>query len=171
MSTHARVTGPVPGLVIGLGSLDRGDDAVGPEVARAVAAGRPAGVRVLEQEDPTAMLDLWPGHDLVVIVDAVRSGDPVGTVHLLETGAAGPPLTERAWSATGRGGTHAFGLAAAVELARALHRLPPRLIVVGVETAGFEYGAALEPRVAAAVPVAAARVLSVFEEERDRVPR
>jgi hydrogenase maturation protease len=150
-------------LVIGLGSVDRGDDAVGPEVARAVAAEGLTAVRVIEHEDPTALLDLWTGHDLVVVVDAVCSGGPPGSVHELETGIGAAPMPERSWSATGRGGTHAFGLAAAVELARALHRLPSRLVVMGVEAAGFEYGAPLTASVAAAVPVATARVIAVLE--------
>jgi hydrogenase maturation protease len=158
-------------LVVGLGSLDRGDDALGPEVARAVAERGLPGVRVLEHEDPTGLLDLWSGHDSVVVVDAVRSGGPAGTIHQLETGAGAPRMPERAWSGTGRGGTHAFGLAAAVELARALHRLPPRLVVIGVEAASFEYGARLTAPVAAAVPVAAARVLAVLDQVSADVPR
>jgi hydrogenase maturation protease len=84
----------------------------------------------------------------------VCSGGPPGTVHLLDTG-----------------GTHAFGLAAAVELARALRRLPPRLVVVGVEASTFEYGAPLTAPVAAAVPAAVAQVLAVLEEVSARVPR
>ncbi|HEX5087233.1 MAG TPA: hydrogenase maturation protease [Nocardioides sp.] len=166
------MTGP---LVVGLGRADRGDDAVGGAVARAVArrveaAGLP-GVLVVEHEDPTALLDLWVGRDPVVVVDAVCSGTPPGTVRRLETGARASRLQEGAWSATGRGGTHAFGLAAAVELARALHRLPARLVVVGIEAVGFEYGAPLSGPVAAAVPAAAEEVVSVLEEVSADVPR
>jgi hydrogenase maturation protease len=158
-------------LVIGLGSVERGDDAVGPEVARAVAAGVLPEVRVIEHVDPTALLDLWAGHDLGVVVDAVCSNGAAGAVHQLETGEGAPPLPQRAWSGAGRGGTHAFGLAAAVELARALHRLPPRLVVIGVEAASFEYGDPLTAPVAAAVPVAAARVLAVLADVSADVPR
>ncbi len=151
-------------LVIGLGSVDRGDDAIGPVVARVVAAEGPAAARVIEHEDPTALLDLWAGHDVVVVVDAVCSGGPAGSVHELETGIGAAPMPERAWSAIGHGGTHAFGLGAAVELARALHRLPARLVVVGVEAGGFEHGAPLTAPVATAVPVAAAQVIAVLGE-------
>lgn len=144
-------------LVIGLGSPDRGDDAVGRAVARAVAA-RLSGVAVLDHEDPTGLLDLWAGHDPVVVVDAVRSGARAGAFHWLETGRAGPPLGARAWTRSGHGGTHAIGLAEMVEIGRALGRLPARLVVVGVEAAQFEHGAPMSPLVAAAVPLAAARV-------------
>ena len=148
-------------LVIGLGSVDRGDDAVGPLVARAVGALRIPGVRVVEHEDPTGLIDLWTGHDPVVVVDAVRSGQPSGTLHHLETGEGSPPLPAAAWSDTGWEGTHAFGVAAMVELARALHRLPDRLVVVGVEAAGFAHGAPLSSPVADAVDAAVALVVSV----------
>ena len=119
---------PVPRpttLVVGLGSADRGDDAVGGHVARAVAAlVDPGPCVVVEHEDPTDLIELWTGHDRVVVVDATWSGGPPGTLHLIETGAGRDPLPEAAWARTGRGGTHAFGLAAAVELARVLRRLP-----------------------------------------------
>jgi hydrogenase maturation protease len=52
----------------------------------------------------------------------------------------------------------------AVELARALDRLPRRLWIVGVEAVGFEHGAGLSPPVAAAVPAAVAAVLGCLAE-------
>jgi hydrogenase maturation protease len=145
-------------VVIGLGCADRGDDAVGPVVARAVGALAIPGVLVIEHEDPTGLIDLWAGHDPVVVVDAVRSGQPSGSLHHLETGAGSPRLPAAAWADTG---THAFGVAAMVELARALHRLPDRLVVVGVEAAGFAHGAPLSPPVADAVEAAVALVMAV----------
>lgn len=154
---------PVPcptTLVVGLGSADRGDDAVGGHVARDVAAlAEPGAVVVVEHEDPTDLIELWTGHDRVVVVDATWSGSPPGTLHLIETGAGRDPLPEAAWARTGRGGTHAFGLGAAVGLARVLGRLPGRVTVVGVEAASFEPGAPLSPAVEAAVPRAVSAVL------------
>ena len=167
------MTGGGP-LVVGLGSPDRGDDAVGRAVVRSVTASLP-GIAVVDHEDPTSLLDLWDGHDPVVVVDAVRSGAPAGTLHVLETGAAGAPVSEGAWTHAGHGGTHAVGLAEMVELGRALARLPGRLIVVGIEAASFDHGAPLTPRVAEAVPAAAARVChevaAVSRERAADVPR
>jgi hydrogenase maturation protease len=161
-------------LVIGLGSPDRGDDAVGSAVARAVAARLPE-VAVADHEDPTSLLDLWAGHSPVVVVDAVRSGARTGTVHWLELGPATPPVTAQAWGTSGHGSTHAVGLAEMVEIGRALGRLPARLVVVGIEAECFDHGAPLTPQVAAAVPIAAARVCDVLtpahREEGSDVPR
>ena len=149
-------------LVVGLGSPDRGDDAVGVAVAERVASLGPSGVDVLVHEDPTDLVELWSGRSVAIVVDAVCSGARAGTVHVLETGAAGGRLLPSTWAATGRGGTHALGLATAVELARALHRLPPRLVVVGVEGAGFDHGAPLSPEVADAVSGAVAAVVKAL---------
>jgi hydrogenase maturation protease len=148
-------------LVVGLGHPDRGDDAVGGVVAREVARVAGRRVEVLEQEDPTDLVLLWEGWERVVLVDGVSSGGSVapGTVHVLRTGAGRPPIHSDAWTRTGRGGTHAFGLAAAVELARAMGRLPDDVTVVGIEVEGVEHGAPLTPMVASAVPDAALAVL------------
>jgi hydrogenase maturation protease len=155
-------------LVVGLGQPDRGDDAVGPlvarEVARVLAADGLPRVAVVERDEPADLMDTWSGHDRVVVVDAVRSGAAPGTIHVLDAGASAGPLSPEAWAATGRGGTHALGLAAVVELARALGALPDRVVVVGVEAARFEHGAPLSPAVAAAVSPAAAHVLSLLPE-------
>ncbi len=92
----------------------------------------------------------------------MRSGTTTGTVRVLETGVGGEPLPESAWAGTGRAGTHAFGVGAAVELARALRRLPPRVVLVGVEAAAFDHGAPLTPEVAAAMPDAVDAVIGAI---------
>ena len=157
-------------LVVGLGTPDRGDDAVGTAVARAVAALALPQVEVVEHEDPTDLIELWSGRDPVVVIDAVRSGAAPGTLHILETGAGRAPLAGSAWARTGRGGTHAFGLAAAIELARVLRRLPRHLVLVGVEAEAFEHGALLSPAVAAGVPAAVRAVVDAVHIGSDGAP-
>jgi hydrogenase maturation protease len=175
-----------------VGNRDRGDDGVGPTVVARVrerltgGTFAPTGVspdrsvsslRIIECADPADLVDLWDGTRLAVVVDAVRGadGEPPGTVIVLRTGAARPPLPGRPWGGTGPGGTHALGLAEAVELARALGRIPEDLVVVGVMvgaapegTGGvFRPGAGLSPEVVASVDVAADVVL---RELGDAVP-
>jgi len=136
-------------LIIGLGNSDRGDDGVGIAVARAAAGREVPGVEVIQVPDPTALVDVWDGLDQVVVVDAVTSQQTAGSVTVLDVTDA--PLPAEGWAG---GGTHALGLAAVVELSRALGRLPRRLVVVGVEAAHFMPGAALSDAVARAVEVA-----------------
>ncbi len=113
-------------------------------------------------DDPSTLLDTWDGADEVVVVDAVVSGCDPGTVLTLDV--SHDPLPSQGW---GSGGTHALGLAAAVELARALGRLPRRLVVVGVEGAAVNPGEGLSGLVAASVePAAAAALLALGDGER-----
>lgn len=144
-------------LLVGVGSPFRGDDAVGLVVARAAGLEVPSGIEVVEVADPSALVDLWDGVDHAVVVDATVSGQPAGTVTTLDVAEA--PLPTTGWAS---GGTHALGLAAAVELARTLGRLPPRLHVVGVEVADTSPGETLSPSVAAAVPAAVAAALAAL---------
>ena len=153
-------------LVVGLGRSDRGDDGVGAAVARAVAALALPGVDVREALDPTDLVALWEGRTCAVVVDAVRSGRLPGTLMVLEVGAGAAPLPESAWAGSGRGSTHALGLAAAVELARVLHRLPQRVRVVGVEAAAFDHGSGLTPAVAEVVPAAVDAVITALQQAR-----
>jgi hydrogenase maturation protease len=81
----------------------------------------------------------------VILIDAVRSGAPTGTIYRVDARAEPLPL---AWF---RHSTHAFSVAEAIELARSLNRLPPRLIVFAVEGKRFDSGAGLSPEVERAV--------------------
>ena len=112
-------------------------------------------MRVYEGE-PVGLIEDWAGADAVIVVDAVRSGAPTGTIHRLDPLAAPIP------TALSQGSTHAFGLAETIELARALDRLPERLTVYGIEGACFEAGDALSPAVGAAVD-------AVRQELRERL--
>lgn len=143
-------------LVIGLGTEGRGDDAVGPLVARGVAGAALPHVDVVEHEDPTDLVLAWAGHPWAIVADAVVSGAPAGTVLVAELAGQEPPGPDAA--RLGLGGTHAFGLADAVRLARALGRLPRRVTLVGVEIADVTAGETLSPAVARAVPEAVDRV-------------
>jgi hydrogenase maturation protease len=153
-------------LVVGLGSPDRGDDAIGPVVARAVEGLGLAGVRVAVHEDPTALFHLWANVTCVVVVDAIMSGTVPGTVVIREVGDGSDALPDSAWAQTGRGGTHAFGLATAVEMARTLGRLPAHVTLVGIEAESFDHGEGLTPRVAGAIDSAVEAVRTVLERER-----
>jgi len=143
-------------LFIGIGNPLRGDDAAGLLAARALRGREPRGIEVLELEgEPVDLIETWEGTDAVVVADAVSSGGEPGELHRIDAGEGPLPATLAGAS------THAMGLAEAVELARALERLPARLLVFGIEAASFETGA--EP--SAAVRAAAQRVADAAAEE------
>ena len=146
-------------IVIGIGHPDRGDDAIGRLVAASLRTRAPAGVTVIDEDgEATRLVDRLGDTASAILVDAALSGAAVGTVHRFD--AARDPLPE------GRPGmsTHGFGLATAIELARALGRLPPRCVVYAIEARSFDVGAALSAEVAAAADDVVERVLAEIQD-------
>ena len=145
-----------PPLLIGVGLEGWRDDAAGVRAARLVRALLWPRARVVECAGNTAaLLEAWQGEPFVVVVDAMFSGAPAGTVRRLDT--ARKPLPADLF----RGSTHGLGLAEAVELARSLGRLPPALVIYGIEGADFGLGARLSYPVECGVREAA---LNISEE-------
>lgn len=122
-------------LILGVGNALRSDDGVGPFVAaRLAAAGLPARAH---EGDGTGIIDAMGGVTVLVLVDATRTGAAPGTRVTLDARAAALPADFFHYS------THRFGLAEAVETARALDLLPPQVIVHGIEGAAFGPGETL----------------------------
>ena len=129
--------------VVGVGNALRGDDAVGLIVARRLRERTAIDVLELSGEPAELLEALGDGVEQVVLVDAVSSGAPPGTIHRLDASQA-------ALAVDGCTTTHGLGLAETIELGRALERLPSRLLVIGIEGRSFELGAPLSPAVARA---------------------
>jgi hydrogenase maturation protease len=143
-------------LIIGVGNAYRGDDAVGLIVARRLKAYalETDQVTVIEGSgEGAALIESWAGAETVILIDAVCSGTKPGTVYRLEAHAQPVPAEFFRYS------THAFGVTEAIELARALNQLPPRLIVYGVEGKDFQAGTGLSPEVERAVEGVVGRLL------------
>jgi hydrogenase maturation protease len=142
-------------VVIGVGNALRCDDAAGLHVARRLRTDpRAADIEVREMEgEALGLLDVWEGADAVVIVDAVRSGASPGMIHRIRADVESLPATLR-----GSTSTHAFGLREAIELARALGRLPARVVIYGVEGRDFLAGTDISPEVEAAIDGLAERL-------------
>ena len=102
------------------------------------------------------LLESWKGARLVIIVDAASSGAKPGTVHCIDARAQQIPrgLFHRS--------THAFGVGDAVELARVMDRLPPRMLVYGIEGEEFKEGMELSRRVEESVDAVVELVLNVL---------
>ena len=125
-------------LIIGVGNADRGDDVVGLVVVRRLR-GRPAiSASMIEASgDGSALIEAWRSADRVILIDAIQSGAAPGTIERFEAHARPIPINQF------RTSTHTFGVGAAIELARALGQLPPRLIVDGIEGRCSAMGAGL----------------------------
>ncbi len=143
----------MPPLVIGIGNPARGDDAAGLRVVEALGLSD----TVLEHDgEPASLIALWEDHDEVVLIDAVTSGADRGTV--IEIDAAFSMLPAGMCHST-----HALGPAEAVELARALGKLPSRITILGIEGANYSFGAGLSSEVERAVDQVVRRVRRLME--------
>ena len=148
--------------VVCIGNRWRSDDAAGLAVAEGLRGTLPEGVALLECEgEPTALIDAWEGAELVWLVDAVSSGDRPGTIHRLDASEHELP------AALFRASTHHVGLSEAVELARALSRLPRQTVVFGIEGGDFQVGNVLSDPVALAV----GQVVEAVRKEVDECMR
>jgi hydrogenase maturation protease len=145
---------PRPIRIVGCGG-PRGDDAAGwaaidrlrDQLGRAVA-----GVSLHHAAGGPDILELLDGRGTLILVDAVSSGAAPGTIHRLEW--PNPRLiTLRPRS------SHDLGPVAALDLASVLDRLPPRVILYGLEAAGLRSCPTLTEVVAAALPLLVGDIL------------
>lgn len=142
--------------IVGLGQRAAGDDGVGPAVIDAIRERRPpAGVEAFCVAQPVELVPLLREGASVVIVDALL-GTPAGVVLVLDAAHLSPAPQDAASS-------HGFGVAQAVELARALSPagcVPVRFVAITIpRPERFRIG--LSPAVEAAIPEAAERALAL----------
>ena len=151
----------MPTLIIGLGNPLVTDDSVGLRVAaelRQHLAGRPdvevaedywGGLRLMEQ---------MVGYDRAIVIDAICSGAPPGTIHHL---APGDIPTQRSAS------SHDMTLPTALALGRQAGLQLPQdeaILLVGIEADDIlNFGETCTPAVAAAVSRAVADVLAAVD--------
>ena len=121
----------------------RGDDGVGAAVAAHLRADN---IEAFDFDgDGAELMEMWAHQGQVIVIDAALSGAPVGTVHRFEANQDALPKNFF------RHSTHQFGVAAAVEMARVLGRLPQNLIIYAIEGSNFSLGAPLSKDVELAV--------------------
>lgn len=145
--------GMIPLRILGVGHPFRRDDGVGPWVAAQLAVrGWPADSHPGEG---AGLMDAWDGCAAVVLVDALQSGAAPGTIHRFDAHHETLP------AGLFRASSHLFGVAEAVEMARVLGRLPPILLIYGIEGGDFTAGEGLTP------PVAAAAVATLEQVEAE----
>ena len=130
---------------------------------------QPRDCEVIASDRPgTALVDLLDGADAVILIDAVRSGAPPGTIHEF-------PIHELDRCAARFVSSHDLGVAAAIQLARKLGRAPFVGKVIGIEIAPRSTAqlSGLSARAREAVRRAVERVQSAAVEfdagERERL--
>lgn len=135
------------------------DDGIGVRVVQRLAAGYafPPGVTILD--GGTLGLDLLPrleGVERLVIVDAVETGGPPGTMVRM-TGEEIPAIFETRLS------PHQMGLKDLLAVSSLLGVTPPEMVLLGVQPASIEMGTDLSPAVEARLDALAGGVLRELE--------
>lgn len=152
-------------LVVGVGNADRGDDAVGPIVARKLAGRLPPDVTIVARGgDMLALVEDWAGYQAVVIIDAAAPMGAPGRIHRVDLATDELP---RDMSLTS---SHAFGVAEAIGLSRVLGRAPLDIVVYAVEGCCFDGGAPMTPAVASAAGEVTERVVTEVTQLRQASP-
>jgi len=147
--------------VIGVGNAWRGDDAVGLQAACRLRERLGPSVEVIEAEgDGLALLNLMEGIDHVILIDAAKGGGRPGTTVRLDLSM------ESRWGTVVPCSTHAIGVADAIDLARALGRLPKRIILYGIEIESVESGASLSEPVREGIDAVVEQVHQEVERSR-----
>jgi hydrogenase maturation protease len=149
--------------VIGNGQRAAGDDGVGPAVVRHLRdAGVPEDIELIEAAEPSAIIPLLSDVDTVVLVDAAVEAGPPGSILRLTPDS----LQSSGFRSLS---SHGFGVAQAIEMARALSpdSIAATIVLVAISIEPPKTpGDGLSPGVASAVPRAAAEVLRIAEESR-----
>lgn len=146
---------PMKILLVGLGHEMHGDDEIGLEVVRRWSEEHPGDfsgakiqTRILESPGIN-LLGTIAGLDAAILVAAIQSGAPQGTIQILKD--------EELWAFQGAGVKKGgWGAAEALSLGRQLipEDLPEKLVLIGIEGAVFGLGEGLSPAVRAAIPEA-----------------
>lgn len=134
-----------PAIIIGIGS-PYGDDQVGWQVVERLRdAAEIAGMVMLIRDRPgIRLLEDVKGYHRAILIDAVHSGAPVGTLHCLDM--------DRLEEISVITSSHGFGLAETLGLGKTLAILPAEISIYGIEIEPEQrdrFQAPLTPAVAA----------------------
>ncbi len=141
--------------LLGLGQYMRGDDEIGLEIVQRWIKENKGNfpedqieADILESPGVN-LLGAIAGLNAAVLVDAVHSGAPAGTIHKLSE-------NDLAAFSDGSGSVHGWGAAETLSLGHQLtgDDLPETIIIIGIEGVQFTLGEGLSPAVQNAIPEA-----------------
>ena len=167
-------------LIVGLGNPILGDDGVGWKVAESVRehlnadaryqlAYRPIDSKTVQNLSPVevdclslgglSLMERLIGYERVIIVDSMETGgSPVGSVNVFPLASLSDPMAGHSAS------THDATLMVALRTAEKLGAdIPKQVDIVAIEAENvYEFSEELSPPVAAAVPLAASKVVELL---------
>ena len=145
-------------MLLGLGNLLLGDEGLGVHVLRRFVAGYRCEPPITLIDGGTAGLELLPlfrDHARILMIDALDSGRPLGTVSLIRDQDIRRALEVKL-------SLHHLGLAEVLALLDLLDEVPAELVLIGVAPQRMALNLELSPAITAAIPVIIAAVQSVL---------
>lgn len=147
--------------IVGIGNEFRGDDAVGLRVVRKLESSKPTGARTIELTgDQSHLLELMRSTNVMIIVDAVQSPAPAGTIFRIDAGKERVPKDFLFFS------THSFDSLNAIETARTLGFLPHVMLLYGIVGKDFSFKIGLTEEVEDAIDVIKEKILEEIDPVR-----
>lgn len=144
-------------LIVGIGS-PHGDDAVGWRAIERLGRIVAPAVRKVALREPMDLPLHLDGCRRLWIVDACRSGRPLGSVQRLS-------WPDQRIEYVGASSSHGLGIDAALRLVEALGRLPERVVIFAVEAANAAPGDGVSAEVEAALSVVEQRLVAELSRE------
>jgi hydrogenase maturation protease len=145
--------------IIGCGNRNRMDDAAGVLVGERL---REMGIAAeIQSGNAFELIASWEGQEHVILIDAVVTSAPCGTVHVWE---GNPPRLPRTLQIS----SHGFGLAEALRLGQVLNSLPDRITVYGIEGGEFGTGETVSSEVLTAIERVTQQIAQEFSTEKLR---
>ncbi len=150
-------------LLIGIGNRDRGDDQVGIYVAEKVGEEMGPAIDVLiHRGDPAYLIQQWENRELVIVIDAVLSeGTPEGEIFCWDV------ANEMLAVETAHASTHHLGVHEAIELAKALHKMPGKFYVYGINAMAYAAGQPMSRRVCAGAEKVTAEITRFLQGDNN----
>jgi hydrogenase maturation protease len=139
--------------VVGCGNPFASDDSAGLEVVRRLRASGESECDFVElPQAGVELMEVLEDAETVMFIDAVSSGAPAGTLHLVPL-----PSEDVEPRALGVISSHGWGLAETLRLMAVLDRPTPRLLLVGIEIENALPGGVPSPAVKEAIRIVVER--------------
>ncbi len=148
-------------VIVGIGNDYRKDDAVGLHVARLVRDLTKGELRVVDGiADGYALMETWSDSSRVYVIDCAVSGAAPGYIYRFDALNENIPV-----NIFDGYSTHSVSLVQAIELARALDRLPSSLTVFGIEGKDVSPGSDFSAEVKRAARMTAERIIEELKKQ------
>ncbi|MBK1704418.1 hydrogenase maturation protease [Halochromatium glycolicum] len=147
-------------MLIGLGNLIMGDEGVGVHAMRQLEAEYAFEPRVELVDGGTSGLDLLPllkDQRRLLLIDALASDAPPGTIRVIRDGEIRSALTEKV-------SLHHLGIADLLALAELLDYAPPEIVLIGIVPGRLEMELALSEPLHEVMPEIVETVMSVLAD-------